>query len=147
MKLLLALLLAGASALASAQVSDAGEAPLTVGVNLVSVHAAKYQNYWVDGERQTFNNVNPGIYVIKGHWLAGIVYNSERSTSVYGGYAYAVNDWLDVVFGAVTGYRAFPVLPLLIPSVHYAITDKTSIRLNLIVSNVPALNLAFERKF
>ena len=139
---LLGLVLAGASALASAQ-----EAPLTVGINLVSVHATKYQNYWVDGERQTFNNVNPGIYVIRGHWLAGIVYNSERSTSVYGGYAYAVNDWLDVVFGAVTGYRASPVLPLLIPSVHYAITDKTSVRLNLIISNVPALNLAFERKF
>lgn len=134
---LLAIALALAASAAGAQ-----EAPLYVGMTTVSIHVKTYQS---NGE--TFNNVNPGIYFVKGHYTGGILYNSERSVSVYGGYAIPVNDWLDVVLGAVTGYRAYPILPLVVPSVHYAITDKTTVRLNLVISNVPALNLAFERRF
>ncbi len=63
-----------------------------------------------------YNNVNPGVYVIKDNGLTlGTYYNSERKQSVYAGWT-----WDYGVFrlqaGAITGYR-HTIMPMLAPSV------------------------------
>lgn len=62
------------------------------------------------------NDANPGIYLRDASgWTAGAYYNSQRRTSVYFGKTWQAGPWA-LTAGGVTGYRAAPVLPLLIPS-------------------------------
>jgi hypothetical protein len=141
MKLYLSILI-GMAVLAFTQLVRAETA---VGVHQVSIHSQKYQAHTMP--RETWNNVNPGIYIHHDNWVGGVYYNSERRTSVYAGYAYPVTDYFDLVAGVVTGYRGYTLAPILIPSLHLPLTDKIEVRLNLAVGvkgGATAINLALE---
>lgn len=83
-------------------------AGLTVGLHLASVHvpAADWQN-----------NANVGIYAkTAGGITAGIYRNTQHRTSVYAGYTLEHGPFA-LTLGAITGYSARPVMPMLAPSV------------------------------
>jgi hypothetical protein len=91
--------------------------PTTVGIHLGTKHSAS-----------GFNNTNPGVYA---HWsngaTVGVYYNSERATSFYAGYLWqtAPITSLEIkgglMVGAVTGYQAYKLTPLLVPSLSASI--------------------------
>jgi hypothetical protein len=106
-----------------------------------------------------FNDSNPGVYVrwVDEHgdgWGAGVLRNSEHGTSLWAGYTLntprlgPVSAALTV--GAVTGYRAAPVLPLLTPSVALH-SGANAVRLTYLPrvtrSGAHAIHLSVERKF
>jgi len=68
-----------------------------------------------------YENFNPGIYAVcdapyVGPMAGGIYRNSEGRGSAYLGKVFQV--WkVQIILGAVTGYEAQPVLPLIVPSV------------------------------
>jgi hypothetical protein len=76
-----------------------------------------------------YNNFNPGGYirssceVIGGQPQAGAFYNSEESLSVYAGIEFEYDrDAVATPFilvGAVTGYEAYPVVPLVNAGVRF----------------------------
>lgn len=103
------LLIAAAIALAAPAHAES-VMPDTIGIHLYTWHFDKGAGY---------NNYNPGIYAEKDNVVVGIYYNSERNTSVYGGYIFksVLGTPIDLVLGIVTGYRQEPFLPLVIPSV------------------------------
>lgn len=125
--------------------------PTKFGVHTFSIHSER-----IDGHTgRPWNNVNPGAYVRWDRVVAGTFYNSIRQQSVYVGYAYPLFDNVDIVFGAVTGYNAEgraakAVMPMIIPSVHFAVTQTMSVRLNLALGAqkgaASAVNLALEWK-
>jgi hypothetical protein len=104
---------------ASAQDSSASERsallPSHLGLHLVTAHSAA-----------AMNDSNPGVYA---RWadssgtgpVAGVYYNSERAYSMYAAYSWG---WQSsrlpvsaaITAGAVTGYNAGQLLPLLVPS-------------------------------
>jgi len=123
--------------------------PTDFGVHFVSIHSSKMDV--VAG--RPWNNSNPGIYARWDRVVVGTYYNSIRRQSVYAGYAYPVHENVDVVFGVVTGYdgrgyAAKPVMPMIIPSAHFALTKDVSVRINLAVgvqkNAATAVNLALE---
>jgi hypothetical protein len=68
-----------------------------------------------------FNEINPGIgYMTKDGWGGGVYKNSYNRPSFYAGkeMRYPVNGLLDaaLTLGAVTGYPAKDVLPMVLPS-------------------------------
>jgi hypothetical protein len=89
--------------------------PSYLGLHLATAHSTN-----------TMNNTNPGVYA---RWadstgtgpVAGAYYNSERAHSVYAGYSWG---WqasslpvsAAITAGAVSGYSAGKLLPLLVPS-------------------------------
>lgn len=87
-------------------------AETSVGVHIGSVH-----------DKQGFNNINPGVYVNHNGWTAGTYYNSERKQSYYAGYTaqgeLVHNLSWGLTVGAITGYSAGKVIPLVVPSVAY----------------------------
>lgn len=134
-------------------------------VDTVGVHIGSH--HW---PASAWNNVNPGLYVQgtinspsgevgwgpgnllpNGRYVAGGYYNSERRGSAYVGYVYPVTSYLDVVVGAITGYKAAPILPLVVPSVHVGLGGGWSARLNYLPkiesSGAHVLHLSLERKF
>lgn len=126
-------------------------APTAVGVHLVSVHSSKLD--LVAGK--PWNNSNPGLYARWDRLVVGTYYNSIRRQSVYAGYVYPLHDNFDVVLGVVTGYdgrgySAKPVMPMVIPSAHFALTKDITLRANLAIgvqkNSATALNFAIEWK-
>ena len=104
---------ATASTKANEVTVDVDEPPqrsFTIGFHLYTYHFDKSQGY---------NNVNPGIYVVKDGWTAGAYYNSERKASAYAGYTFfkVFGVPIDITLGAITGYEKAAVLPLVVPSV------------------------------
>jgi hypothetical protein len=101
--------------------SDAQE--VTVGMHLYSAHLWPSQGY---------QNVTPGIYAEHRGWVAGGYSNSEGGGSVYAGHMWrsVFGTPLDVMVGAVTGYKRAAVLPMLVPSIR--------LPLGLRLSYVPA---------
>lgn len=84
----------------------------TVGIHTISGHT-----------NGGMNNVNPGLYVRLGNNVTfGTFRNSNRRQSAYLGYT-AEYRWRDVsvglTIGGITGYRAAPVMPMVVPSVAY----------------------------
>lgn len=106
-----------------------------------------------------YNNTNPGIGL---RWadahgdgpVAGVYRNSEWRNSAYAGYAW---NWqvagpvsAQFVVGAVTGYKRGTVVPLVMPSVAYAVGPKTAVRLSGVppVGSIPGVvHLSFDYKF
>ncbi len=123
----------------------------TVGVHVGSVHFPQ----------NNFNNVNPGLYVAgsinnvpvlpDGRYVVGAYYNSERKGSLYAGFIYPVTEYVDVVLGAITGYSAAPILPLVAPSLHFPIMGAWSGRVLYVPkiekSGAHVIHLSLERKF
>jgi len=86
-----------------------GYAQTTVGVHLGSQHSSG-----------GFNNVNPGVYLNHKGFTVGGYYNSERRASYYGGYTLELPIGplrAGLTVGAITGYQAAKVIPLVVPSV------------------------------
>ena len=117
-----------ALALSAFAVQAADFAPTHFIVHVASVHT-----------QPGYNNTNPGIGL---RWadaagdglVAGVYYNSERSTSAYAGYAW---NWqiagpvsAQIVVGGVGGYKRAAVVPMLLPSVALRLTPVTSVRLS-----------------
>lgn len=125
----------------------------TLGVHVGSVHGTKLDTT----AGKPWNNTNPGVYymtevegsdllglsiVPDGRYVIGTYYNSIRKQSVYVGYVYPVTDYLDVVVGVVTGYNGkadngraysgYPVMPMLVPSVHFPLYDNVEARVHVI---------------
>lgn len=94
-----------------------GLLPSTVGLHLGTKHSSA-----------GYNNTNPGVYA---RWhsgiTAGVYYNSERATSAYAGYLWETAAYTPLqlqaglLVGAVTGYRARQITPLLVPSLSAAL--------------------------
>lgn len=106
--------------------------PDVVGVHLGSVHSTSRDE--VAGK--PWNNTNPGIYFRWDNVAAGMYRNSIRKDSYYVAYVYPVTDYFDVTVGAITGYSgpgyaAKPVMPMVIPSVHFPISDRLSGRIHV----------------
>lgn len=126
MKTLIAAILATVAL--TAQAADFVPTHLTV--HIASVHT-----------QGGYNNTNPGVGL---RWadasgdgpVVGVYFNSERSTSVYAGYAW---NWpiagalsAQITVGAVTGFKRAPVVPMVMPSLAYARDKKTALRLSAI---------------
>lgn len=98
--------------------------PAVLGLHLGTLHS-----------RPGLCNLNPGLYATWANGLtAGAYRNSDCGTS-----AYLVRTWstagpvrFAVSAGAVTGYAAHPVLPLLLPSVVKDLSRTTAVRLTYV---------------
>lgn len=93
---------------------------ITVGAHLVTAHTKP------EGKESG----TPGLYL---RWPNGITVGAYRNSygdgSVYAGYTFeAFNRHLALTVGAVTGYRAQPVLPLVVPSLRIGLWGDTSLR-------------------
>ena len=125
--------------------------PTAFGVHMFSVHSERMD----DTAGRPWNNANPGLYLRWDRWTAGTYYNSIRKQSVYAGYAYPLHENVDIVFGAVTGYNgpgysSSPVMPMVIPSVHFKVAQNVSARINIALGvkrgSASAINFALEWK-
>ena len=61
-----------------------------------------------------YKEFNPGVYVVKDSFTAGIYANSERKTSVYVGYSLQYEGF-SLTIGGVTGYSS-GLQPMIVPS-------------------------------
>lgn len=123
--------------------------PTTIGLHIGSKHSAP-----------GFNDANPGIYArwadANGSGFAlGTYYNSERAQSVWAGYSFSrrMNTLpisAAITVGAVSGYKAAKITPLIVPSVavHYG---SSAARLTFIPkvekAGAAALHLSLEYSF
>ena len=87
-------------------------AETSIGIHIGSQH-----------DKAGFNNFNPGVYVNHNGYTLGTYYNSERKQSYYAGYTAQGElvrglNW-GLTIGAITGYAALKVAPLVVPSVSY----------------------------
>jgi hypothetical protein len=106
--------------------------PDVVGVHLGSVHSNNRDE--VSGK--AWNNANPGVYFRWENVAVGTYYNSIRKDSFYVAYVYPVTDYFDVSVGLITGYNgpgyaAKPVMPMVVPSVHFPISGNVSGRIHV----------------
>lgn len=105
-------------------------APEAVGLHLASVHSNNGRDYMgPDG----WNDANPGVYIRLHNGLtAGVLQNSERRTSVYGGWTISTpGRMFSLTLGAITGYEGHTLYPLVVPSMN----------LNLAAVGLPTLSL------
>lgn len=119
-----ALVLIGMGLACTARAESVNLYPDAVGVHLGSVHSNSRDE--VSG--RNWNNANPGVYFRWGNVAVGTYYNSIRKESFYVGYVYPVTDYLDVTVGVISGYNgpgyaAKPIMPMVVPSVHFPIGD------------------------
>jgi hypothetical protein len=79
-------------------------------------------------------NVNPGLYVRTESGLtAGAYRNSYDRFSAYGGYTWQTeNKLFALTVGAVTGYPAMRVMPVLAPSLRLPLTERSAARFTLL---------------
>lgn len=109
----------------------------TIGVHVGSVHSNNYDPV----AQRPWNNANPGLYYVKdikglsipdGAYVVGTYFNSVRKQSVYVGYVYPISANLDLTVGVISGYngrgpggeyRAKALMPMVVPSFHFPITD------------------------
>jgi hypothetical protein len=93
----------------------------------IGLHVASHHS------KPGFNNFNPGIYVeTTDGYTAGTYDNSESHQSYYAGRTFEAqvlpHASVAVTVGAITGYRAAPVLPLVVPTLRIPLADKVSTR-------------------
>jgi hypothetical protein len=124
----------GFAALVLAASAQAQDAPLEVGLHLVSVH-----------DTGGYQNDNPGIYVRYDGWTAGVFQNSVNKTSVYGAYTWEwktpqlpVVDSVAITWGLATGYPQkignTELSALFVPSAAFDVSKEVRLR----VAYVPA---------
>lgn len=151
MKSVIAIAIATLCLSANAEGTQNSFAPDSIGVHIGSVHSSKIDPV----ANKPWNNSNPGVYARWDNIVVGTYYNSIRKQSLYAGYVYQVTDNIDVVIGAVSGYngpgyRAKPVMPMVIPSVHFKVWENTSVRINIAPGvgkgSATAINFALEWK-
>jgi len=81
------------------------KAETTIGLHLGTYHFDRNANY---------REFNPGVYIVKDSFTAGIYANSERKTSAYVGYSLQ-HEGLSLTIGGVTGYTS-GIRPMVVPS-------------------------------
>lgn len=117
---------------------------LVLGLHLASWHSAP-----------SLESVNPGLYVRhESGFTAGAFRNSYRRESAYAGWTFETADRrFALTAGAVTGYPARRVLPLLVPSVRLGLTERVAARLAYLpkpptdFGSSHSLHLSVERQF
>ena len=114
---------------------------LVIGLHVVSLHSSP-----------GLNNTNPGVYVkTQAGYTAGTYFNSERRQSFYLGRTFNVIGPVDITAGIITGYKAHPVMPMLVPSVKMDLTGPYAVRLAYVPKvqkgGAHALHLMIERGF
>lgn len=98
----------------------------TIGLHLASWHS-----------EPGYNNANPGLYLrTAGGWTAGGYRNSVRRNSTYagwtGGVELATGLRAELTLGAITGYPAAAVLPLVAPSLRIGGDTGPALRLTVL---------------
>lgn len=64
-----------------------------------------------------FNNNNYGLgYKTASGFAVGAFKNSEYSNSAYASYDYRLTEYVSVVAGVSTGYKTYPVMPVVMPT-------------------------------
>ena len=63
-------------------------------------------------------------------FLGGVYYNSERETSVYGGYRIGLTDNWGVIVGAVTGYERCSVCPAALLTYRIPVSKSINLHFN-----------------
>lgn len=104
-----------------------------------------------------FNNVNPGLYAQADNGgTAGIYRNSVRKVSTYAGWTFekqlGESVTVSATVGAITGYPAAKLLPMVIPSIKVKLFDEVSARVIIIPMVNPkqcahVVSFAIETKF
>lgn len=124
----------------------------TLGMHIGSVHSTSRDV--VSGK--PWNNVNPGLYLRRDNVVIGGYINSINKGSFYVAYVYPVTDWFDVTIGLVSGYNgpgysAKPIMPMVIPSVHFAIgygfDGRICIAPQVSKGGATAIHFALEHRF
>jgi hypothetical protein len=118
----------------------------TVGLHLATAHFG--------GDGTPLKSATPGAYLVTDLGLSvGTYRNSYGRSSTYAGWTLQTDDQrFAITVGAVTGYSAARVMPLLVPSARIPITSGVSARLSFIPKPVKSghaagLHLSIERGF
>ena len=127
-------------------ISKKANAEQTLGLHLASIHS---------NNKSDWNNHNPGIYYRYNNWVIGTYKNSVRKDSYYGGYVYGITPYLDCVVGVISGYDNGKgnnrLMPMLVPSVHLPLDERTHVRIHFVPKvnkhGAAALHLSIEQRF
>jgi hypothetical protein len=92
-------------------------------------------------------DVNPGVYVVAEGFAGGVFKNSECETGLWGAWAPHTNVLTvgpvrakaGVLLGGIVGYRAAPLLPLVVPTVAVQVGPLPWIRASYLPTH-PTLN-------
>jgi hypothetical protein len=120
---------------------------IVLGLHLATAHSAP-----------GFETATPGIYLrAESGFTAGAYRNSNGRGSAYLAWTWETGDFLGqrrfaLTVGAVTGYEAQPVMPLLVPSVRIGLGEQLSMRLAFIPKppargSAYGLSLSLEQEF
>jgi hypothetical protein len=119
----------------------------TVGLHLVTAHFA-------NTSETPLRSVTPGLYVrFDSGATLGVYRNSDGATSAYAAFTVQTADErYALTGGVVTGYAASKVMPLLVPSVRFRITECDAVRVAFIPKPIKhghaaGLHLSVERSF
>lgn len=162
------------AAVLAAGAAHADLAPAVVGFHMVSHHTNSGREHTIRG--QEWNNVNPGIYARWANgFTAGLYENSLRETTTYAGWTWQTpGEMFALTAGVATGYGtpkletrewACPTavrpdwkcrqgvwfydkkpVPLVAPSVRFALNDKAAVRLTVLGPRHPVFHLSMEFK-
>ena len=123
-------------------------ATFTIGLHLVTAHFGP----------NALESVTPGVYARVDRGLAagltaGAFRNSYARTSGYAAWTWQTEDRrFALTIGAVTGYPAASVMPMVVPSARIPLAADTAVRVSFIPKpiqrgNNAALHLSVEREF
>ena len=116
---------------------------LVLGLHLATAHL---------GAAQGLQAATPGIYLrTEAGLTAGVYRNSNGRTSSYAGWTWETEGrGLALTLGAVTGYAAAPVMPLVVPSARLPLAAGLALRLAYVpkpprAGSAAGLHLSVER--
>lgn len=125
------------------------ERPAIVGLHIATKH-----------DKTGFCEFNPGLYIETSKGVTvGFYKNSECNTSGYAGYTFETRPYgpvrLGLMLGGVIGYNAFPVAPMVIPSVSVGFSGDRNKGWGVRASYLPkfgnmgsrAVHLSLEKRF
>lgn len=88
------------------------------------IHGLSYHSYGHS------NNYNYGLgYLFENRVIVGAYRNSENHNSMYLGYNWKYNEYLSLTVLGATGYKEFPVMFALLPTVSVPVADKFYVNL------------------
>ena len=122
----------------------------------LGIHTISYHN------SGNYNDLTPGIYVERNHYVMGAYHNSIRQTSVYAGYTWSwplpdnpLFQAVSFTGGLVTGYRHrgynSDIAPLGVTSFRHDLDSQQALRLSILPMHKSstatfALHLSYEMK-
>lgn len=142
-RIVLALLIALVLVAVPGLVATPAHASDTVGLHLASAHS-----------KAGYETGTLGVYVRRSDGLtAGVLRNSYGRLSMHAGWTFETGDRrFAITVGAITGYPAATVAPLVVPSVRIPLASPWAARLSLLPKppqhgSATALHLSVERDF